>query len=124
MQTSQQATDSLSSAERLVRLPEVRFLTGLGKSSIYDAVKAGTFPQAVRVTEYAVAWRKSEIDAWIAQRPSAAEPVAPPPVKKARAAAAPTRTKTRTTATRKTAHRAAAPAAKKRGTTTERKARA
>jgi prophage regulatory protein len=124
MQTSQQATDSLSTAERLVRLPEVRFLTGLGKSSIYDAVKAGTFPQAVRVTEYAVAWRKSEIDAWIAQRPSAAEPVAPPPVAKARADVAPARTKSRATATRKAPHRAAAPAVTKRGATTARKARA
>ncbi|SDZ69514.1 transcriptional regulator, AlpA family [Variovorax sp. YR266] len=63
-------------ADRLVRLPEVRFLTGLGKSSIYEAVKAGTFPQAVRVTDYAVAWRKSEIDRWIAARPSVTEPTA------------------------------------------------
>lgn len=124
MQTSQQATDSLSTAERLVRLPEVRFLTGLGKSSIYDAVKAGTFPQAVRLTEYAVAWRKSEVDAWIAQRPSAAEPVALAPIPKARAEAAPARTKTRATAAPKTTHRAAAPAAKKRAATTARKARA
>lgn len=126
MQASQQTTDSLSTAERLVRLPEVRFLTGLGKSSIYDAVKAGTFPQAVRVTEYAVAWRKSEIDAWIANRPSAAEPVAPAPLPKVRAEAAPakTKTKTRATAPRKTSHHGSRPAAAKRSATTARKARA
>lgn len=59
-------------ADRLVRLPEVRHLTGLGKSSIYEGLKAGTFPQAVRVTDYAVAWRQSEIDRWIASRPPAA----------------------------------------------------
>mgnify|MGYP003575468415 CR=1 FL=1 len=74
----QEPSASGTLADRLVRLPEVRFLTGLGKSSIYDAVKAGTFPQAVRVTDYAVAWRKSEIDAWIASRPTASAP--PPPV--------------------------------------------
>lgn len=66
------ATIATAGIDRLVRLPEVRFLTGLGKSSIYEGVKAGTFPQAVRVTDYAVAWRKSEVDQWIASRPSAA----------------------------------------------------
>lgn len=81
----QEPSASGAIADRLVRLPEVRFLTGLGKSSIYDAVKAGTFPQAVRVTDYAVAWRKSEIDAWIASRPAANEPPAPAAVKKAAA---------------------------------------
>jgi prophage regulatory protein len=124
MQTSQPATDSLSTAERLVRLPEVRFLTGLGKSSIYDAVKAGTFPQAVRVTEYAVAWRKSQIDAWIAQRPSVAEPLAPAPTAKTRTEVAPTRTKAQATAKRKAPVRAVAPTATKRSATTARKARA
>lgn len=109
-------------ADRLVRLPEVRFLTGLGKSSIYEGVKAGTFPQAVRVTDYAVAWRKSEIDGWIASRPLATEPPAEfkTPIKTPtpRCAPAPAAKKTpgRT-------HRAARPAAKRSATTT-RKARA
>jgi len=124
MQTSQPATDSLNTAERLVRLPEVRFLTGLGKSSIYEAVKAGTFPQAVRLTEYAVAWRKSEIDAWIAQRPSVTEPVVLASIPKTRTEAAPVKTKTRATATHKAPLRATAPAAKKRGAKASRKARA
>lgn len=70
-------------ADRLVRLPEVRHLTGLAKTSIYDGVKAGTFPPAVRVTDYAVAWRQSEIEAWIASRPSAAEPPKTTPSAKA-----------------------------------------
>jgi len=54
--------------ERLLRLSDVRFLTGLGRSSIYAAIAEGTFPSAVNVTDYAVAWRESEIDAWIAGR--------------------------------------------------------
>lgn len=108
--------------DRLVRLPEVRFLTGLGKSSIYEGVKAGTFPQAVRVTDYAVAWRKSEIDGWIASRPLVTEPPAefktPTPRSAPPPAPAPASKKTSGRA-----HRAAKPAAKRSATTT-RKARA
>ena len=54
--------------DRLLRLADVRFMTGLGKSSIYAAIAEGTFPAAVNVTGYAVAWRESEVDAWIASR--------------------------------------------------------
>lgn len=54
--------------DRLLRLADVRFMTGLGKSSIYAAIAEGTFPAAVNLTDYAVAWRESEIDAWIASR--------------------------------------------------------
>lgn len=54
--------------ERLVRMPEVCQLTGLSKTSIYNGVKARTFPDAVRVTDYAVAWRQSDLDRWIASR--------------------------------------------------------
>lgn len=54
--------------DRLLRLSDVQFLTGLGRSSIYAAIAQGTFPSAVNVTDYAVAWRESEVDAWIAAR--------------------------------------------------------
>lgn len=57
--------------DRLLRLADVRFISGLGKTSIYAAVRAKTFPQPVKVTDYAVAWRKSEVDAWLAGRPAA-----------------------------------------------------
>ena len=61
--------------ERLVRMPEVCRLTGLSKTSIYSGVKAGTFPGAVRVTDWAVAWRQSDLDRWIASRmPADPEP--------------------------------------------------
>lgn len=54
--------------ERLLRLSDVQFLTGLGRSSIYAAIAQGKFPSAVNVTDHAVAWRESEVDAWIAAR--------------------------------------------------------
>lgn len=53
---------------KLIRLPIVEDRTGLGKSSIYAAVKAGTMPAPVRLSARAVAWREEEIDRWIAAR--------------------------------------------------------
>ena len=54
--------------DRFLRLPDVAFLTGLRRSSIYALSKAGTFPKAVHLTGYSVAWRKSELEAWMAER--------------------------------------------------------
>lgn len=72
--------------DRLLRLADVKHMTGLGRSSIYAAIQAGTFPAAVNLTAHAVAWRESEIDAWIAQRPAAATPIpAPLPAAKPKA---------------------------------------
>ncbi|WP_284428977.1 AlpA family phage regulatory protein [Acidovorax sp. SUPP950] len=41
--------------ERLLRLQDVRLMTGLGKSSIYAAIQAGKFPSPVNLTHHAVA---------------------------------------------------------------------
>lgn len=59
--------------EKLLRLPEVESLTGLRKTSIYAGMKANppTFPNCVRLTTRAVAWRESDIAAWQAQRQQA-----------------------------------------------------
>ncbi len=62
-----------SQHERLLRLPEVIGRASLKRSAIYDGVARGTFPPPVRVTSRAVRWRESDIDAWIASRPSARE---------------------------------------------------
>ncbi len=54
---------------RLVRLPMVMRMTGLGRSTIYRMVAARNFPSPVRLGARAVAWRQSDIDA-CAWRPS------------------------------------------------------
>lgn len=63
---------SLQSATRqpanLIRLPAVEALTGLKRSSIYAAMRAGTFPCSLRLAVRAVAWRESEVLAWCAER--------------------------------------------------------
>lgn len=54
--------------DRLLRLPEVEFLSGLKKTSIYQ--RAAGFPAPVKVGS-ATAWRESEVNAWIASLPTA-----------------------------------------------------
>ena len=58
--------------ERLLRIDDVCFMTGLGRSTIYAKVKAGDFPSAVQLHGTSVAWRETEVDAWIAARAQAA----------------------------------------------------
>ena len=55
-------------APRLLRLPEVMARTGLRRTSLYQRVGAGTFPQAVALTTTARAWLESEVQAWISDR--------------------------------------------------------
>lgn len=57
--------------EKLLRLKDVRDMTGLGKSAIYDKIARGQFPAPVLISERAVAWHQSKVQHWIAQRPLA-----------------------------------------------------
>lgn len=61
--------------EEIVRLARVRELTGLGGTTIWEAVKDGKFPQPVRLFEggRAVGWLRSELTAWMRSRPRLAD---------------------------------------------------
>ena len=52
----------------ILRRPEVEARTGLGCSTIYDAIKAGTFPAPIQLGPKAVGWIESEVNAWLAVR--------------------------------------------------------
>ena len=58
-------------AKALARRRQVEALVQLSRSSIYAAVKAGTFPAPVRIGARAVAWRISEVEQWLEARPQA-----------------------------------------------------
>lgn len=58
-------------SSRLIRRPEVEEMTGLPKSTLYDYLAAGTFPAPVKLSARSVAWRLSEVEAWIESRQSA-----------------------------------------------------
>lgn len=53
---------------RLIRIREATQKTGLSKSTIYDLIAAGRFPQLVRLSPRRVCLIESEVDAWIARR--------------------------------------------------------
>lgn len=52
----------------LLRMPAVEGSVALKRSAIYDGVRKGTFPKPVRIGRQAVAWRQSDIAAWINSR--------------------------------------------------------
>lgn len=56
--------------EALCRLPAVLDRVGTSKTTVYGMIKMGTFPAPVKIGQRAVAWRRSEVDAWIASRVS------------------------------------------------------
>ena len=53
----------------LLRLPDVQQLTGLSRSSVYRLEASGDFPQRVRLSERATAWKLDELTAWMESRP-------------------------------------------------------
>jgi prophage regulatory protein len=57
-------TKALPIAGRLIRLKEIKHLTGLSTSTIYKYVNENRFPKAVRLGERSVAWRGEDIQAW------------------------------------------------------------
>jgi len=57
----------------LMKLPDVMRETALRRSSIYAAIKAGSFPRPVRIGRRAVARRAEEIAHWRDALPRASE---------------------------------------------------
>ena len=59
---------------RLLRLPEVIEITGLGRDTIYRYIRQGRFPRQRRISERASGWREDEIGAWVNSRPTVEPP--------------------------------------------------
>lgn len=62
---------SNTSTMRFIRVRETTQKTGLSKSSIYDLMAQGQFPQTVRLGGRSVAFVEGEVDTWMAQRMAA-----------------------------------------------------
>lgn len=56
-------------SDRLLRLNDVKKITGLSRASIYRKMSRGDFPKAVKPSTNVTAWRKSDIDGWIKALP-------------------------------------------------------
>jgi prophage regulatory protein len=50
---------------RIMRLPEVKAMTGLSRSTIYFRIALGTFPKQVSLGGRAVGWLENEIQEWL-----------------------------------------------------------
>ena len=57
--------------DRLLRRTDVEVRTGLTRSTIYRLMRAGEFPEPLKLGPRAVRWRATEIESWIAERPRA-----------------------------------------------------
>jgi prophage regulatory protein len=64
--------DEASSTESgdviFLRLPKVKAVTGLSKSSLYELIRANSFPAPVHLGARTVAWVASEVKQWAAER--------------------------------------------------------
>ena len=54
--------------ERLIRIDEVKRLTGISTATLYRKISAKEFPRPVRLGIVARAWPLSEVQSWIADR--------------------------------------------------------
>ncbi|MCP5394571.1 MAG: AlpA family transcriptional regulator [Sphingomonadaceae bacterium] len=53
---------------RLIRIREVQYRTGLGRSTIYRWMAEGKFPKSVQLGGHSVAWVEQDVHAWIQAR--------------------------------------------------------
>ena len=54
--------------QRILRLAQVREVTGLGRSCIYQLQAQKEFPQRIKIGARAVGWIESEVQQWVAKR--------------------------------------------------------
>ncbi len=55
-------------ATLILRLPIVKARTGLSRSTIYQRVGQGTFPQPINLGARAVGWVESDVESWLAEQ--------------------------------------------------------
>ncbi|CDH34795.1 helix-turn-helix transcriptional regulator [Xenorhabdus bovienii] len=61
-------SETITSKESLIRLPEVQRRTGYSKAWIYKLIEGNKFPKQVKIGTRSIAFIESEVDSWIAQR--------------------------------------------------------
>ncbi len=55
-------------AQSVLRLPKVKSITGLSRSTIYLRIAEGNFPKQINLGSRSVGWLESDIQDWIAGR--------------------------------------------------------
>lgn len=75
LQTAASSTP-IPALDQILRLPQVKVASGLGKSSIYKGVQNGTFPAPVALGARAIGWHQTSISKWLASRKPATQKAA------------------------------------------------
>lgn len=60
-------------SKRVIRLPGVKYKTGLSRSGIYLAMSNGSFPASISLGERAVGWLEADIEQWLDERIAASK---------------------------------------------------
>ena len=60
---------SASTSRRIMRVLELLSKTGMSRTSIWRAVRAGSFPAPIQLGQNMVGWFEDEIDEYLATRP-------------------------------------------------------
>jgi prophage regulatory protein len=50
---------------KILRLPDVKALTGLSRSTIYLKVSKGEFPEPIKISSRAIGWPEEDIENWL-----------------------------------------------------------
>lgn len=61
----------MDATAKIIRLPRIRELVGLGKTTIYAQIKFGDFPPPIKLG-FASGWLEREIQDWIEKKARAA----------------------------------------------------
>lgn len=54
--------------DQVLRLKTVMAVTGLSRSSIYNAIRKGEFPANIPLGARSVGWLRSDLESWLSQR--------------------------------------------------------
>ena len=55
-------------SHKVLRLPSVKELTGLSRSTIYLRIKKDEFPKPISLGDRAVGWLEKDIEDWLEQK--------------------------------------------------------
>ena len=54
--------------QTILRLPQVKEITGLSRSAIYQRIADGTFPKQINLGGRAIGFLSADVQAWITER--------------------------------------------------------
>ena len=70
-QTVDSTTEKIAAVDPIIRLREFLHMAGLGRATVYRMMALGLLERPVRISQRAVGWRLSTIQAFLDSRPSA-----------------------------------------------------